>query len=327
MRDDSFRSEAIPSIDLWYGTHQVFGVPAFTQRFVNILGTVTGDRPISKTCCALNGSSLGSFLLGPDLHRLARPGDFNLEFPAQLLRAGTNRCEIHVVDVDGKEADAQIEIEAVIGGRCPLPYEISWDSVGDLQTAVQVLDGRWALGATGIRTVDPYYDRSVSFGDGSWSNYEAHVEVTFHGFTPSSAGPPTYDVTHAAVASRWPGFDTDEYRPHRKWYPLGATCEFRLSSTLESCAFRILGGAEVKVETPRRKHHIELERKYVFKTRVESVGGGAWYRAAIWDAEEDEPATWDIELEKAVEEVSTGGALAIAHHSDVTFGRILVIPV
>ena len=149
--------------------------------------------------------------------------------------------------------------------------------------------------------------------------------VTFHGFTEPRPGPPSYDVTHAALALRWPGFDRDEYSPHRKWFPLGATCEFTLSSDLSACTFRILGGDGLTSGNSARTHSILLGQPYRMTSRVESVGtGSALYRARFRHAAENDSGEWDIEFLKDPETVERGCALAIAHHTDVTFGSISV---
>jgi len=86
---------------------------------------------------------------------------------------------------------------------------------------VQVVDGQWRLEADGVRTTAPYYDRVLSIGDASWTNYETTVRLTVHDFTPSAPGPPTYNVTHFGVAMRWGGHHADGLQPSRRWFPLG----------------------------------------------------------------------------------------------------------
>ena len=49
----------------------------------------------------------------------------------------------------------------------------------------------------------------MAFGDNTWWDYEVRTIVTFHAFTAPVKGPPTYNVSHAAIASRWPADDEE----------------------------------------------------------------------------------------------------------------------
>ncbi|HIG54334.1 MAG TPA: hypothetical protein EYQ18_10215 [Candidatus Handelsmanbacteria bacterium] len=66
-----------------------------------------------------------------------------------------------------------------------------------------IVDGLWSLTAGGVRTASPYYNRILSIGDESWKNYETTLRLTPHGFTASTPGSPTYDITHLGIAMRW----------------------------------------------------------------------------------------------------------------------------
>lgn len=315
-------------ISAWYGDYQVFGCQGNTQKFINVLGNIDSPMPLKELLFSVNSGEKQRFIIGPDFHRLARKGDYNIELSRDLLSMGENRLIINAVDSLGNKVEKEITIEYITGNKWPLPYTFDWDTVTNIQHVVQVLDGKWELTKQGARIIEPYYDRTLAFGDAGWENYEVKAEVTFHGFAKPEKGPPTYNVVHAALAMHWPGFDFDEYTPHRKWYPLGATCEFRLKPGLDSCSFRILGGGKVKNDKPSLYHPIILEKKYFMKTqvlRIDSVG--FVYRARLWQSEQPEPTLWDIELVKNQTEIQSGCALAIAHHTEVTFGRIEVKPV
>lgn len=216
----------------------------------------------------------------------------------------------------------------------PLPYSISWSGVQDLQDVVQVTDGNWEITKNGLHNKDMYYDRVVAFGDNSWKNYEVSTTVTFHDFTPPEQEPPTYNVSHAAIASRWPGHSKDELQPYRQWYPLGATSEFRLTVGLDSCRWRIFDGpkpdskrfyVEQNVETYRS---IELNKAYGMKHRVQTIGDRTTkYSVKLWPLDEPEPTSWDFTGIEEEENLMSGSALLLAHNTSVTFGDVHAIPI
>ncbi|MCU0355690.1 MAG: hypothetical protein MUD08_18430 [Cytophagales bacterium] len=194
---------------------------------------------------------------------------------------------------------------------------------------MQVIDGQWRITPEGIRTVTPYYDRTLGFGNQSWQNYEVQTTVVFHAFTPPEDGPPTYNVSHAAIAVYWPGHDTDTLQPHRKWFPLGATAEFMLSKDLQTCHWRIFDGEKLYSEDKTSKWTVVIGEKYGFKHRVVTLKDGRiHYRVKIWRYASPEPPGWTFEaFENEPSLHNKGGALLLAHHTDVTFGDILVKPV
>ncbi len=310
-------------IHLWYGDEQYFGIPGNTQKYINILGNISSIHDIKSAECKINDNAPFTFLTGSDLHRLARNGDFNIEFDRHLLLPGKNDVLISVKDSAGNSAFTKMRIHYCDNYKWPLPYSINWDTVKNIQNVVQVLDGKWELTEDGIRILEPYYDRTLAFGDAGWTDYEVKAEVIFHSYTIPYPDPPNYNVTHAAIASRWPGFDTDTYSPHRKWYPLGATCEFRLFKSADSCSFRILGGGSKSNMRPEKTHNVKMGEKYFLKTRCLSLGSdSAVFSARFWNSSEEEPSEWDIEFIKCPEEIKSGCALIIAHHTELTFGSI-----
>jgi hypothetical protein len=134
-------------------------------------------------------------------------------------------------------------------------------------------------------------------------------------------------VIHAAIAVRWPGHDDDGRQPRVKWYPLGATAEFRVTPGFDGCSWRILGGDGFRVSSAFRRT-IARDIPHAMKHRVESVSEEKTrYRVKLWEASESEPEGWDLEAEKGADDTPSGGALLIAHYTDVTFGNVTVAPV
>lgn len=314
-----------PTVDVWYGREQHFGRNGFPQKWINVLGRVTPGRDIAALSYSLNGASPIPVSIGPDGHRLAELGDFNIEMDRAQLQIGENVLEIIARTYQGNMSRTKVNVVVHSSTGCELPYTIDWSTVDRIDDAAQVVDGLWELAEGGVRVVEPYYDRVIAFGDQSWRDYEVTVPVTFHGMrqpvrgTDAGAG-----VIHAAIAVNWPGHDEDNRQPHVKWYPLGATAEFRLEPTLKKCSWRILGGAG-KVAEEDSTRPIEYGRQYIMKHRVRiRADSSTEYSVRLWSADEPEPKGWDVQTTEGPEDVRQGGALIIAHYTIVTFGEVTV---
>ena len=316
----------LPTIDIWYGDDQSFGLKGSPQRCINVLGKVTASSPIESMSYSLNGGDEQPLSVGPDFRRLARLGDFNVEIDSSDLLEGSNAIEIQANDSQGGISRHTMTVRWHHGRKSLLPYRINWSEHETIQEAVQVVDGLWKLTPEGARTVDPYYDRVLAFGDGSWRNYEVCTRIKFHGIHRPGNRDGGRNVIHAALAARWPGHDLDDHQPHVKWYPLGATCEFMLQMHPKPCRWRILGGRGIKTATTNSQS-IEWNMWYEMKLQVFSPEASTTcYRVKIWDAEQSEPEDWSVKSEEGANDVASGGALLLAHYSDVTFGNVLVRP-
>ncbi len=326
---DKRPGKADPSISLWYGDHQRFGhLGGHPQRWINILGSVKQHAAISSLTFRLNDGIAQPLSFHEDNKRIARDGDFNVEIARSLLRDGENIVTIEARTSDDRVASQVVNIDNQQNGLgWPIPYVIDWSQVKRIDDAVQITDGKWKLTKHGIRSVQRYYDRAVALGDASWHDYEVATTLTVHGLTAPKSSPNTTGVTHAAIALRWPGHDADGNQPTVKWHPLGATGEFRLGGDLQQCRWRIFDGQrDYYRESPTRRV-LEFERPYAMKHRVETLAdGSAQYRAKLWPAGESEPTDWDLVRIEAKDDVPVGSALLLAHHSDVTFGNVSVIP-
>ncbi len=319
----------VPVITLWYGDEQYFGTPGTAQRWINVLGTTQSKQGLAQLSYQLNEGPAQALSIGANDRRLARAGDFNVEIHRDSLRVGQNQLVITAVDSAGATASRSVRVHYDQPQAWPLPYTIVWDEVDTLQRAVQIVDGRWQRVPGGIRTVAPYYDRDIAFGDNSWTDYEVSTSIIYHSFTPPRPGPPTYGVSHAAIATRWPGHDFDKRQPHVKWFPLGATAEFRLTDNLDSCRWRVFDGQSLYVEDSTKIRTVTLGACYRLKHRVRSLDSlRTLYQVKCWPDGEPEPAEWDIEaMEESAANIKAGSAMILAHNTDVTFGDIQVVAV
>ena len=313
-------------IDLWYGQEQYFGIPGNPQRAINILGNVACQDSLVALRYSLNEGHWQNLSVGPDGRRLAGKGDFNIEILRMYLSEGKNIVQIKAEDSNGIIEQQKVIVHYTNEKTWPLAYEIDWNNVDLLQKAVYIIDGKWVIVPDGIRTVEPYYDRILAFGDSTWRDFEILVSVIFHDYAEPLPGPPTFNVSHAALAMRWPGHDDDGNQPRVKWYPLGATCEMQLKTNLDSCRWRILGGGS-KTENIHALKTIELGKKYMMKSRVESLeNDSTQYSVKFWEYHTAEPDEWDLQATEGPEDVQYGSGLLISHNTDVTFGYLKVSP-
>lgn len=322
-------SDSSPQIDIWYGPEQHFGQRGITQQWVNVLGNVHPADEIQSVSYTLNGGESHPLSLGEDGRRLANRGDFNVEMHYDSLQRGYNTIVITAEAKNGKQASEEVRVHVTHGQKWPLPYAVDWDTVQQITDVVQIVDGKWELVDGGVKTTEPYYDRVLSFGDTSWQDYEVTTSVVFHDFTLPSPGPPTFNVSHTAIASRWPGHDIDDKQPNVKWFPLGATAEFRLTDGLDSCRWRVFDGEHLYVEDISKIRTIDLGTKYHMKHRVSTIHDSLTrYQVKLWEDGLPEPTNWDVVAdEHSADNIVSGSALLLAHNTDVTFGSFSVIPI
>jgi hypothetical protein len=325
------READAPTIEVWYGDEQHFGLRGVPQKWVNILGRATGRVKLESLHCSINGGAPIALSVGADGFRLARAGDFNVELEFDALRTGANTLTLIATDSAGRRAERTVMVHCHRGNVWPLPYTVDWSKVQAITDAVQIVDGRWKLGADGVRTVEPYYDRILAFGDRTWTDYTVTVAVTFHSYASPRRAAPTYGVSHAAIAARFPGHFADRKQPHVQWYPLGAVAEFRLAENLDQSSWRIFrdGTATsraIALVEPRMRR-VELGVRYRLKLRVDTLHGpAARYRVKSWKDSEAEPAAWEMDSSTGGGDIPSGGALLVSHNTDVTFGTLTVTP-
>jgi hypothetical protein len=300
VRSTGKKLSATTPIALWYGPVQHFGQLGKPQRWVNVLGNLANPEQIEAATFSINSGEQRPLALGGDLHRLAQAGDFNAELSWDEVEPGENTLTITVVSAAGNTTTA----------------------------SVQIVDGLWHLEETGVRTAEPYYDRVLSMGDETWTNYQTTMRLTIHGFTPSTPGPPTYNVTHFGVAMRWRGHHTDGLQPSRKWFPLGAQGEFLLKDNLEDCQWRILfdGAKDKPHKYADGRNTLVIGKPICIKTQVATLPDGcSRYRFKQWTDGQPEPTAWDVEGFEADDYLS--GALCIVpHNSDVTIHQVCIEP-
>ena len=345
---------AVPVINVWYGTTQNFGQLGTPQPWANILGNVTGATTLSYS---LNGGpdrqlTIGNGSTDPNINpqRLAAVGDFNIELPVAELNSGANTV---LIKANNGEATQVVTVNYTAGTVWPLPYTADWNASIDIQNVAQVVDGRWVIDDNDT-PLDPSddelqlfripddpnnpddkeivfagYDRLVTLGSLSWTDYEVEVPVTVHAVNPSING------SGVGIIARWTGhFDNDgngnpdDQNPRMGWRQLGALGWYTWDKK-GTAGFEMIGRGG-PVITSRSDQAIELDVPYIFKLSVQSssfAGNTATYRFKYWPAAEDEPPQWFMTGTGNLGEPTSGSVVLVAHQADVSFGDTTVRPI
>lgn len=311
-----------PSIDVWYGDSQSFGLPGDTQRWVNVMGSVSPAEEIAQLSYTLNGGASQNLGVGPDGRRLSDPGDFNIEIDLDNseLMSGTNTLIIAAEDTGGAISQRVVSLQYTGGSDWPLPFVTNWDGSDALSDAAQVVDGLWTVSGGQVRTDRTRYDRTLAIGDRDWTDYEVTVPVTIHGIGADSLGRPA-----VGVMLRWPGHIPNGSQPGFEYRPQGGGAWYEIFDTNGRLEIRDFedgkgflareDGLTVPFDTP-----------YMFKVRVESLGATTTrYFAKVWPQGDAEPADWTLTADDP-NDVPAGSLLLVAHFVDVSFGSVTLNP-
>ncbi len=311
-----------PVITFWYGSEQKFGEAGLPQRWINIVGNVSGtSSAVTSLTYSLNDGLERALTIGPTSTRLTQPGDFNIEIGIDELQGGENMLQVKAVNEAGLEKTEIVTINFTKGNTIPENYSIDWSKVGSIQDVAQVVDGHWVLENGGIRSIAPGYDRLVAIGDMSWRQYEATVPVTINAivenYDPPGGGP------FLGLISHWQGHTADGNQPSVQWWPLG------------TCAGYVWQKASTKYEMVDYSYQVygtgtplQVGGKYFMKIRSEIIGDGILYRMKVWPQDQTEPSSWNLERTEAVAaDQKSGSLLLVSQFLDVTFGNVNVVPV
>jgi hypothetical protein len=322
--------QTLSDIDVWYGSHQVFGELGNPQRWVNILGNVSDPDGVISLTYSLNGEPESPLSIGPeDNPRLAAEGDFNIEIALTDLDSGLNPVVITATDGLDHQTVETVTVEYVSGHVWPETYSIDWSTVTAIPDVAQIVDGLWTLEADSIRPAILGYDRLVAIGDKdpSWDEYEITVPVTIHGIEPAGYGPPG-NGPGVGIFMRWDGhYDSGDSQPRLGWYPLGALGWYRWRNDTLGDRLRMLGnyGALIAEDTSGRK--LSYGVCYLFKMHVETVPGqGGLYALKVWEEGQSEPSAWDLVAQEGLSDPQYGSLMLVAHYVDASFGDVTITP-
>ncbi|NJD04599.1 MAG: hypothetical protein FIA99_18840 [Ruminiclostridium sp.] len=330
MKDESIKNDG-PVINLWYGDEQKFGHLGTPQRWVNVLGNISGKSRFFDAKYSLNGSEFRKLPIGPDGRRLNRHGDFNINLPLKVLKNGENKIVIEVKDIPGGYVKKELTLLYSPGNLWPLPTAVDWSRCENLLECAQVVDGLWKLENGEVRTVEVGYDRLIALGDIFWKDFEVTVPVTIHSFDESAHGLP--NSVHSAVGmvlrfaghACWDGSD-----PCFGYAPSGAIAWYSYIPELDDYRITFMAGADMSVEfmgiepTGRK---LSPGVRHIFKARVESrENKTSIYHLKVWREGNKEPEKWDTGITGVLGELTHGCVLLVAHHCDASFGNVIVTP-
>jgi regulation of enolase protein 1 (concanavalin A-like superfamily) len=311
-----------PNIDVWYGSYQVFGEAGVPQRFINILGKVSDADGLASLTYSLGGGPALPLSVGPDRARLASAGDFNVEIEYLSLPAGISEVTIRALDGLGNETVEVVEVEYIDNVVTPETYSIDWSTVSEVSEVAQIVDGKWSLASDGVRVVEPGYDRLIAIGDLGWVDYEATVEFTLN----APADPEQAPIV--GLAMRWTGhFDWDGRQPRRGWHPLGALLAYTWLSDPPATRLVRWGSNGSKGKGTGMTPPPTVGVPHICKMRGETLpSGDVEYSLKMWPIGQAEPSAWGITYVTNTPPAA-GSLLLVAHHLDVTFGDVAIVPV
>lgn len=339
--------DVFPTITVWYEDDLEFGQNGNPQQWVNIMGNVSGLSPSNITLrYKLNG--VGGFTLldkGADKRRLYQEGDFNIELDIDDLINGTNTVEIRARNNNTNQETREFySFTYDANGTVSDSFTVDWSQASTLHEVAQPVDGEWTIEpggtlrpldvATGI-TPTLAYDRLVAFGDMSMTDYQVTVPFTIHsidtdkGFDFPSNGP------GVGMIMRWQGHyqQLSDNQLRTGWRRFGSLAWFRWSGTENSytSGMEMLGwsdgaGGEGNIIDTSTQTPV-FNQEYTMKMMGQTRPDGDYYRFKVWLSSQPEPEEWT--MEGLVDEPAAwdnGSFLLVAHHVDVSFGDVTVIP-
>lgn len=321
--NDSFvTTRQLPIIDVWYGLEQKFGHIGTPQRWVNILGTVSDEDGISSLVYLLNDGEEMPLSIGPDLRRLADPGDFNVDIDRADLLPGENKLVLTATDELGNQEVVTVTVNFENDRVWPGTYVIDWQQETNIQDVAEVVDGLWEIRDGAIHTVAPSYDRVVNIGDIAWTDYEVTVPVTIHGI--HFAGNVVSGGPGVGLVMRWTGhtdIPVPDWQPKAGWQPHGIIAVYRWEDPSES--HLRLEGTFGDVEDVYLDNPLQLETRYIYKLRGETLDNGlTLYSFKVWLDGLPEPEEWNVQNE--VSGLPNGSLVLIAHQVDASFGNVKI---
>ncbi len=317
-----------PQIDIWYGAVQEFGFIGIPQRWMNVLGNVSDPDGVASLSYALNNGAAMPLTIGANNNRLADDGDFNAEIDRSHLRLGANRLVITAVDNLGYTAEQTVIVNYADGNVWPMTYSIDWANTTSIQSVAHIVDGHWKLTPTGVRPVKVGYDRLLAIGDVSWKDYEITVPLTVYSIDPAGYASPS-NGPGVGVLMRWIGhndINVKRTQPKIGWRPIGALAWYRWRSTTnERLEFM---GSMGGIQQTNFSKKLQFGLSYMMKLRVKTNNGQSVYRLKLWKVGQPEPASWDLTGGSGGSVTQQVGSLMlVAHHVDVEFGNVSIVPV
>lgn len=319
-------------IDVWYGPDQRVGHLGRAQSDFNVMGAVSDPGSVAEMYYRLNGGEAEKLSIGNEENRrLVGSGDFNADIPIDLLEPGSNVVELVAVDTAGVEESVEVNVTLEEESSYPLPVDIDWSEVEDLQNVGQIVDGKWGITDEGLRTLEPGYDRIFLIGDTTWQDYEVTVPITIHwveGRPRSGVGILMRFTGHIVGGHR----DFPPSQPKWGYQPFGGIGWLRwMNGGDHPPPVRQFFRGDDDVMENFGPADVALGQTYWMKMRAETLKdseeghGVTRYSWKMWEDGTTEPAEWDWEVDQESEHaLRSGGAVLLAHRLDATFGDLSI---
>jgi hypothetical protein len=323
-------------IEVWHGVEQRVGHLGDAQDDFNLMGRVRQPDQLVALQYGVN-DAVPVELNVRGYRRLAADGHFNADIPIESLAPGANTVTLEGRFADGEKVRREVTV-ARLSGSTALPLEIDWAQVADPQDVGQYVDGEWRLGEQGLRTGHAGYDRLFLIGERDWQDYEVTAEVTVHRVTEETS--PVSGGNGLGLIMRFAGHTVggeDRFpvaQPKWGYQPFGAIVWLRWKrGDPQGPAVRQAMLGSVREEVDHGTIEVRPGQRYVIKARAQTLPddpegqGVTRYAFKVWPADAQEPAGWDWqEVLASASALRHGGVALLAHHVDVSFGRILIEP-
>jgi len=332
-------SATSPVIDFWYtsalpggGVGRRFGHLGAAQAFGNVTGSVIDpDGFISSATYTVRlGTTViesGPLVRGPDTRRLLKSGDFNVELQMAQLVAGTYTVTVSATDNNGNVSTEVIPVEITKNVVWPFGT-VQFTGATPLQEQVRPVDGEWTVSNAGARTKSSAtgYDRLLTLGDLSWTNYEVFGSFVVHSIEAPGTFPSVSGNPLVGIGVRWYGHAGNAVPRNGSW-PTGAFAWFLWNADHVTGRFRL--HTNFYTNNVSQTAPMVLGDRYFYRVRVTQNGAVPQYVYSIWKTEvftPGAPPSWEVTTPGVVGDPASGAVVLIAHHVDATFGDVTVTP-
>ena len=323
-------------IEIWHGLEQRVGQLGDAQDDFNLLGRVPEPDQLLSLQYGVNGD-IPVELNFRAYRRLAADGHFNADIPIASLEPGPNTIELEGRFLDGEVAHRVVTVTR-LSGASPLPVTIDWAEVAEPQDVGQVVDGEWRLDQEGLRPAHVGYDRLFLIGERDWQDYEVTAEIVLHGVTAETG--PFSGGNGLGLIMRFAGHTVGGYarfpiaQPKWGFQPFGAIAWLRWQRGVpDGPAVRQFLGGGAKTKADHGAVEVRTGERYMLKVLAQTLPddadgrGVTRYAFKFWPAGAEEPAAWDWEeVHASRHALRSGGVGLLAHHVDVSFGKVTIVP-
>ncbi len=307
------------------------------------MGNVQDSRTTRLLTYSVNGGAPVPLTIGFDRsgfgdgRRLAANGDFNADISISQLSPGINQVNLTATGNRNLESTEVVSVNYEAGSSI-LPYAINWQTVGDPQNVGQYVDGHWGHSELGLRTTQSGYDRLFLIGERTWTDYEVSLRFAVHELERTTG--PFSGPNGVGIIMRFAGHVTGGHRnfphaqPKRGYQPFGAIAWLRWRAGVGRQPVREFYRGDNDSAIDHGSFDFAIASWYRMTVRCEtladsSLGHGVTrYSFKIWNESDAEPLTWDWqEIQQSEHALRQGGVALVAHHADVTFGDVSIMPI